>query len=95
MDLCYFVIISSWKGAWKGRGPLFEQTWIPIAQECFVQSFVDIGPVILEKKTLKFRQCIYTISLLSPLRKERGSSLSDLELSSHKDALCQVLLKLA
>ena len=27
-----------------------EQTWIPIIQGCFVPSFVEIGPVVLEKK---------------------------------------------
>ena len=30
---------------------------------------VEIGPVILEKKIFKFRQCIFTISYSSPLGK--------------------------
>ena len=34
----------------KGRGPSFQQTWIPFTQGCFVPSLVDIGPVVLEKK---------------------------------------------
>ena len=34
----------------KGRGPSFEQTWIPFTQGCFVPSLVEIGPVVLEKK---------------------------------------------
>ena len=42
----YFVIISPW----KGRGPTFEETWIPSTQGCFVPSLVEIGPVVLEKK---------------------------------------------
>ena len=33
-----------------GRGPLFEQTWIPFTQGCFGPILVEIGPVILEKK---------------------------------------------
>ena len=27
----------------KGRGPSFEQTWIPFTQRCFVPSLVEIG----------------------------------------------------
>ena len=42
----YFVIIP----LGKGRGPSFEQTWIPFTQECFVPSLDEIGPVVLEKK---------------------------------------------
>ena len=34
----------------EGRGPSFEQNWIPFTQECILQSLVEIGPVILEKK---------------------------------------------
>ena len=36
-------------------------------------SLVGIGPVVLEK-ILKFSQCIFTISLLSPLGKRRDPS---------------------
>ena len=53
----------------NGRGPSFEQTWIPITLECFGLSFVEIGPVILENTIFKVRQCIFTISSLSPLGK--------------------------
>ena len=35
----------------KGRSPSFEEIWIPITQGCFVPSFVEIGPVVLEKKS--------------------------------------------
>ena len=34
----------------NGGGASFEQTSIPFTQECFVPSFVEIGPVVLEKK---------------------------------------------
>ena len=34
----------------KGHDPSFEQTWIPYTLGCFVQSLVEIGPVILENK---------------------------------------------
>ena len=34
----------------KGRGPSFEQTWIPFTQGYFVPSLVEIDPVVLEKK---------------------------------------------
>ena len=39
----------------RGRGPSFEQTWIPFTQGCFVPSLVVIGPVVLEKK-MKMRK---------------------------------------
>ena len=39
----------------KGCNPLFEQIQIPFTQRCFVPSLVEIGPVVLEKKT-KIRQ---------------------------------------
>ena len=42
----YFVIISPWKRV----GPLFEQTSILFTQGCFLSSFVEIGPMVLEKK---------------------------------------------
>ena len=33
----------------KGRGPSFEQTWIPFTLGCFVSSLGEIGLVVLEK----------------------------------------------
>ena len=42
----YFVIIPPW----KGRGPAFEQIWIPFTQRWFVPSLVEIGLVVLEEK---------------------------------------------
>ena len=53
----YFLVIISPPG--KGRDPSFEQTWIPFTKEYFVPSLVGIGPVVLEKKILKFCQCIF------------------------------------
>ena len=70
---CIFTISSS-SPLRKGRGPIFEQTWIPFTQECIVPSLVEIGQVVLENKILKFRQRIFTISLLSLLGKESGPS---------------------
>ena len=34
----------------KGQVPSLEKTGITIIQGCFVQSLVEIGPVVLEKK---------------------------------------------
>ena len=39
----------------KGRGPWFEQTCIPFTQRCFVPSLVEIGRVVLEKKTKRLK----------------------------------------
>ena len=51
-------------------GSSFEQTWIPFTQGCFVQRLVEIGPVVLEKKILKFRQCIFAICvIISPWKR--------------------------
>ena len=35
-------------------------------------NLLDIGPVVLEKKIIKFCQSIFAISLSSPLGKVRG-----------------------
>jgi len=37
----------------KGPAPLFEQICIPIPQACFLPSLVEIGLVVLEKKSFK------------------------------------------
>ena len=47
--------------SWKFIGSSFERTWIPFTQGCFVLSLVEIGPLVLEKKILKFRQCIFAV----------------------------------
>ena len=58
---CIFAILQL-SPLGKGQGPSFEQTWFPFTQGCFVQSLVDIGLVVQEKKIFKFRQCIFAIS---------------------------------
>jgi len=40
-------------GPQKGPSPLFEQIRIPIPQACFPPSLVEIGQVVLEKKSFK------------------------------------------
>ena len=54
---CLFTI-SQLSPLGNGRGPSFEQTWIPFILGCFVPSLVEIGSVVLEKKIFKFCQCI-------------------------------------
>ena len=47
---CIFtMLLSSPLG--KGHGPSIEQTRISLIQEYFVPKLVEIGPVVLEKKT--------------------------------------------
>ena len=36
---------------WEFNGSSFEQTWILFTQGCFVPSLVEMGPVVLEKKS--------------------------------------------
>ena len=62
-------IISQLSPLWKGRGPSFEQTWIPFTQGYFVPSLVETGPVVLEKI---FKSCeIIFFSQLSILLEGR------------------------
>ena len=52
-DLFNFInVFSLFRNVYLGKrwGPLFEQSWIPFTQGCFVPSLVEIGSVILEKK---------------------------------------------
>ena len=58
-------------------------------------SLVEIGPDVLEKNIFKFHQCIFAILLISCFGKDRALLLNRLDLSSPKNALCQVSLKLA
>ena len=46
---CIFVISLS-SPLEKGWGPSLEQTWVLTTQWCIVQSLVEIGSVVLEKK---------------------------------------------
>ena len=84
------------KTLWEFIGSSFEQTWIPFTQGCFVPRLVEIGPVVLEKKILKFRKCVFSLFRnYLPLEKGWALHLNKLESPSPKDALCQVWLKLA
>ena len=38
------------------RGPSFKQIWIPFTKRCFVPSLVEIGTLVLEKKTKCLRR---------------------------------------
>ena len=49
---------------------------VPIYQGCYVSSLVEIGQVIIKKKTLKVGQFIFAISLLSTLGKGCDPSLN-------------------
>jgi len=44
----------------KGPAPLFEQIWFPISQACFLSSLVEIGRVVLEKKSFERKSCCRT-----------------------------------
>jgi hypothetical protein len=56
---------------------------------------IDFAPLVLEKKILKNFQCIFTLSLLSPLGEGLSLPLHKHESPLPKDDLCQVWLKLA
>ena len=45
---------------WEVNGSSFQQTWITFTQSCFVPSWVEIGPVVLEK-IFKLPPCIFVI----------------------------------
>ena len=53
-----------------------------------------IGPVILEKKIFKFRQCILLLRNNLPLEKGKALRLNKHESPSPKDAMCQIWLNL-
>ena len=44
-----FSLFSNYLPLEKGVTLLFEQIWIPLTQECFVPSLIEIFPVVLEK----------------------------------------------
>ena len=83
-----FLLFCNYLPLEMGWGPSFEETWIPFTQGCFVPSLVEIGPVVLEKKFFKFHQCIFAISLLSPLEKGRGTSFEKNLNPLHPGMLC-------
>jgi len=40
-------------GPKRGPDPLFEQIWFPVPQAYFLPGLVEIGQMVLEKKTFK------------------------------------------
>ena len=80
----YFAIISPWKNVNKLESPFSKRCFEPI------------GPVVLYKKSFKFRQ-MNTFSLFPyyvPFQKSMELPVKKLESPSPKDAFCQVWLKL-
>ena len=70
VNVFFAILLSSPLGIrWN---PSFEQIWIPITQECFVPSLVEIGTLILEKKIFRFLQFIFAFLFLSSLGKRCG-----------------------
>ena len=65
-------------------GPRYLNKLNHITQGCFLQSFVEIGPMVLEKNMFHL-----------PLEKSKARHLNKLEAPSAKDALHQVWLKFA
>jgi hypothetical protein len=55
---------------------------------------IEFGLLVLKKKILKKIQCIFTLSLLSPLGEGLSLPLNKLESPSPKDDLCKVWIKL-
>ena len=68
----FYFTISLLSPLGKERGPSFEHTLILSTQRCFVQSLVQIGPVVLEKTILKYFQFNFTFLLFSPLGEGLG-----------------------
>ena len=60
----FIIAISLFAPLREGCGPSIELTWNPFTQSCFVQVWLKF-----DKRIFKFRQCIFAISLLSPLMK--------------------------
>jgi hypothetical protein len=78
----------------EGLSSFFKQTWIPLAQGCFVSSLVKIGPVVLEKKIFKWPTpflhcCDYLL-----FEEDLALYLNKIEFPSLKDNLYQVWLNL-
>ena len=90
---CYFNTIFPWKRVW----PFIQKyTSVFFNEGYFLPSLVEIGHGVLEIKIFRFRQCIFAISILSPLGKGCDPSFKNkLESPSLKDTFCQSWLKLA
>ena len=73
----------------KGRGPSLSKLESPSTRDgCFVLSFVEIGPVVLQNKSSKIRQCNFAVLLLSNLL-ERAWPFRETNLNPlHPGMLC-------
>ena len=83
-----FLLFPYYLPLGKGRGPSFEQSWIPFTQGFFVFSLVEIGSMVLEKKIFEFRQYILLFRTYLPLEKGGTLHLNKLESPSPRDTLC-------
>ena len=66
-----------------------------IPTDAFCQVWLKLAQWFYSRRFFNFCQCIFTISLLSPLKKRRSTSFKKLESPSPKGDLCLVWLKLA
>ena len=78
---------------WEINGPFIYKN--PFTQGCFVTTLVKIAPVILEKCFFNFVKVFSLFCYYLPLEKGVALHLNKFESLSPKDALLQVLLKLA
>ena len=68
---------------------LFDQTWIPFTQGCFVQSLIETGPVAPKKRIFKISSMYFRY-----VGKGHGPSFQLIWIPLLKEALFQVWLKL-
>ena len=93
MSIYCIFDISFLSPLWKGCDPSFKQSLFPFTKDalCQVSSLVEFGWVVSWKEDFKLRQCIFYISLLSPLEKRRDPSFW---IPTTQNALCQGLVKI-
>lgn len=48
----FIFVISLLSPLRKGRGYLFEQTWVSLTHECFVPCLLETSPVVLEMRSI-------------------------------------------
>ena len=83
---CIFASISPWKVV----RPFFVETYIPFTQGCFVSSFIEIGPVVLEEKKFNLVQVFLQFHNYPPIEKSVSLHLNKLEFPLPRDVLCLV-----
>ena len=86
----YFVIISLLKNV----GPFIWTILNPLHTRMHCAKFGEIGPVVLEEKIIKFSQCIFAISLLSPLLDKCGALHLENLSPHHQRMLCARLVEI-